>query len=270
MAVLREAAETLTPCTMELSGCDAVFILRGAKLQRAADCLAHGMRLNGGATCIAPRRVYLPADLLPRLESLLLPRVAAMPAGRHPEALRRRMAPLLEEARSSGARLSGSEPPLLIADAPPTLRLLAEDLFAPVLTLIAADDEAEALSRAATCPYALGAAIFGPQRQAQALALKVKAGSVSINDLIVPTADARLPFGGRNRSGFGVTRGAEGLLDMTVCKTITTRTVPVYPHLIPRMNDNPRALAALINVTHGGFRGAMCLLRHPKRTGGQP
>ena len=44
-----------------------------------------------------------------------------------------------------------------------------------------------------------------------------------INDVIVPTADPRVPFGGRKASGFGVTRGAEGLLEMTAVRTVMVR-----------------------------------------------
>ena len=60
-AVLAAAAPRLTPATMELSGNDAVFVLPGADLDRAGGRLAYGLRLNGGATCIAPRRVFAPA-----------------------------------------------------------------------------------------------------------------------------------------------------------------------------------------------------------------
>ena len=48
-------ATSLTPATMELSGCDAVFVLESADLDRVARCLAFGLRFNGSATCIAPR-----------------------------------------------------------------------------------------------------------------------------------------------------------------------------------------------------------------------
>ena len=54
-----------------------------------------------------------------------------------------------------------------------------------------------------------------------------------MNDVIVPTADPRLPFGGRKHSGFGVTRGAEGLLEMTVLKCVTVRRGRFRPHLDP-------------------------------------
>jgi len=74
------------------------------------------------------------------------------------------------------------------------------------------------------CPYALTASIFGEEREARLLAEMLTAGTVTINDLIVPTVDPRVPFGGRRGSGFGVTRGAEGLLEMTAAKTIAVRS----------------------------------------------
>ncbi len=55
-AVMRELAETLTPSVMELSGCDAVFVLEGADLNKAVEALVFGLRFNGSATCMAPRR----------------------------------------------------------------------------------------------------------------------------------------------------------------------------------------------------------------------
>ena len=92
---------------------------------------------------------------------------------------------------------------------------------------------ADALNAAAQCPYALGASIFGPEPLARSLAGRVRAGSVIINDLIVPTADPRLPFGGQGISGFGTTRGAEGLMEMTVLKTVTLRSGRFRPHYDP-------------------------------------
>jgi Aldehyde dehydrogenase family len=65
---------------------------------------------------------------------------------------------------------------------------------------------------------------------AQALAGRIRAGVVVVNDVIVPTADPRLPFGGRGQSGFGVTRSAEGLLELTAVKAVATRHGRWHPH----------------------------------------
>jgi aldehyde dehydrogenase (NAD+) len=98
----------------------------------------------------------------------------------------------------------------------------------------------------------LGATVFGRRRGAEALAAKVRAGCVVVNDMIVPTADPRLPFGGRGRSGFGVTRGLEGLLAMTTIKAIAVRRGRWLPHLERPHPDDARLMADYLRMAHGG------------------
>jgi acyl-CoA reductase-like NAD-dependent aldehyde dehydrogenase len=260
-AVLQAAAATLTPATMELSGNDAVFVLPGADLARVADALAFGARLNHGATCIAPRRVFVPRPLAAPLEAALLARLATWPEpAAPPPQIAGRLDTLAADATRQGARRlapAGRALPVILADADAEMGLLQEDVFAPWLALVPVADPAEALAAAARCPYALGAAIFGPAREALAFAAAVQAGSVCINDLIVPTADPRLPFGGRGRSGFGVTRGAAGLLEMTVIKTVSVRRGGLLRHLAPSGPNGAAELAGLIGLLHGSRLGAL-------------
>ncbi len=70
-AVLAQCAKTLTPTTVELSGCDAVFVRADADLNLVVRALRFGLRLNNGATCIAPRRVFVNRDLVSELETRL-------------------------------------------------------------------------------------------------------------------------------------------------------------------------------------------------------
>jgi acyl-CoA reductase-like NAD-dependent aldehyde dehydrogenase len=255
--VLAAAAARLTPTTMELSGNDPVFVLPGADIDMVASCLAYSLRLNGGATCIAPRRVFVLHAVAQALEQALQARIDTIGPAAVPERVRVQLQGLLHEAEAAGARVlawPGAErvPPVIVADAPLGLRLLREDVFAPVLAIVPVLDMEQALVVAKDCRYALGASIFGPPAEAMLLAARVNAGAVVINDVIVPTADPRLPFGGRGESGFGVTRGAEGLLEMTVLKTISTRSGRARPHLAaPRSKDAPR-FAAMIRLLHGG------------------
>jgi acyl-CoA reductase-like NAD-dependent aldehyde dehydrogenase len=211
--VLRAAAERLTPCTMELSGDDPVFVLAGADLPLTAAAIAYGLRLNDGETCIAPRRVLAEQSAVAELERLLAGQLAVPP---------------------------------------------------PV---IAVRDIEDALTLAARSPYALGAAIFGPEAAARSLAARVAAGCVVINDIIVPTADPRLPFGGRGRSGFGVTRGPEGLLEMTVVKSISVRRGRFRPHLDPKEAEDSAFFAALIAALHGSGRARLTALLALARQG---
>ena len=79
---------------------------------------------------------------------------------------------------------------------------------------------------------------------------QLQVGSIAINDLIVPTADPRVPFGGRGNSGFGVTRGAEGLLAMTVPVVTAVRCGGLMPHLMPRRMSDAQSLLGLLQLLH--------------------
>ena len=73
--VLASLAPHLTPATMELSGSDAAFVRPDANLQLVVSALAFSLRLNGGATCIASRQVFVYPALAPTLERRLADRV---------------------------------------------------------------------------------------------------------------------------------------------------------------------------------------------------
>ena len=99
--------------------------------------------------------------------------------------------------------------------------------------------------------YALGATVFGSRQRSEALAKHIRAGVVVINDMIAPTAHPALPFGGRGSSGFGVTRGAEGLLELTVTKAVVTQRGRWLPHLEPPKQNDPVLFSAFIRALHG-------------------
>jgi acyl-CoA reductase-like NAD-dependent aldehyde dehydrogenase len=197
MTVLQSCAPQLTPVTMELSGCDPVFVLPDADLRFTAAAIRFGVTLNSGNTCIRPRRIFAAADVLHRLRIEL-----------------------------------GS--------------------IANEVQLTSVSSERDALRRAAESKYALGASIFGGVPAAQALAKKVRAGVVVINDMIVPTAHPDVPFGGRGASGFGVTRGAQGLLELTTLKTIAVQSSPWHPHLGGATPEDTQMFSAFIRTLHAG------------------
>jgi hypothetical protein len=60
-----------------------------------------------------------------------------------------------------------------------------------------------------------------------------------------------VPFGGRGASGYGVTRGAEGLLEMTAVKTVLVRRGGVMLHLEPTEDKDAAKFAGLIRMVHG-------------------
>jgi acyl-CoA reductase-like NAD-dependent aldehyde dehydrogenase len=229
----RHLAEKLTPATMELSGCDAAFVLPGADLEHVVRALVFGQRFNGSATCMAPRRVFLvglEAWEADRFEGRLATELDWLKDVLVPEKTAALLRELIEDAQSNGARLllngleesggDGVVAPTLIVDATPELKAMQTEIFAPLLSVMRVADAEEAHAAHAACPYGLTASIFGPEREARVLARRLRVGNVLINDVIAPTADPRIPFGGRGASGYGVTRGAEGLLAMTTPMTI--------------------------------------------------
>jgi acyl-CoA reductase-like NAD-dependent aldehyde dehydrogenase len=256
-AVLASLAPRLVPAALELSGCDAAFVLDDADLDLTAQALAFSLRFNDSETCIAARRVFVPSSLAAGLEQRLIARLRPRPlAGPAVEAVK----PWLREALDEGASLlvgtiAPDGPlvgPIVLTNARPEMRLLSEAPFLPVLAIVRVADEAEALRSATACPYALGASVFGEARHAEALAGRIRAGGVVVNDLIAPTADPRLPFGGQGRSGFGVTRGAEGLLEMTTPKVVSSSRGLHRLHYLPLTDeDDLSTAAAYLRMAHG-------------------
>ena len=112
-------------------------------------------------------------------------------------------------------------------------------------------DDAAALQIAAFDRHGLGAAIFSrDEAAAQTFAQRLKTGFVTINDIIVPTADPRFPFGGVRGSGFGVTRGAEGLLEMTYPHCIALRRGRFLAHLDEPQDGDSELFETYLAMTH--------------------
>jgi acyl-CoA reductase-like NAD-dependent aldehyde dehydrogenase len=112
----------------------------------------------------------------------------------------------------------------------------------------------EALEKINSSGFALGASLFGNPGWARTQAAKVQTGFVTINDLIAPTADPRIPFGGRRASGYGFTRGAEGLLDMTVPTPLFEKQSGPHHHLQEQTRWDFRILRAYAGFAHGATR----------------
>jgi acyl-CoA reductase-like NAD-dependent aldehyde dehydrogenase len=268
-AVLRELAEKGTPAVMELSGSDAVFVLDDADLDRAAAAIAFGLRLNGSATCMAPRRLFVSRRIVKALHARLVPLLEVIKPVAVTAHKARLLRDLLADAERAGVTglcgglSNGDEEmrPILVTGAAHEMALTQTDIGAPVLSIIEVEDEVSALAAHSQCAYALSASVFGSEEAALRLAGKIRAGVVLVNDIIVSTADPRVPFGGRDASGFGVTRGREGLLEMTAVKTVVVqsgRDLKVYAAPQPAHAD---LFHAYIGLAHGsGLRARLTSL----------
>lgn len=232
----------LTSSTMELSGCDAMFLLDDADATFAAQAAWFGATINRGQACIGVRRVFVPRSLYEAFSAALVPLVTqAQPVILSLPAQVEQVEQLVHQAEAAGAkrivrgarenRLPSSCAATAVLDARPEMALCREASFAPLLAVISYDTLDEALRMDACCSYGLGASIFteNPHRAVR-LAEKLRTGMVTINDVVVPTAHPATPFGGRGESGWGVTQGEEGLLEMTVPQVVSMRRGKFRPH----------------------------------------
>lgn len=240
----RRLGERLISSTMELSGCDAQFVLDDADIAFAARAAWFGTTLNRGQTCLAVRRAFVQrphytafCEEMRALASSATPVQLALPAAAE-QATR-----LVREAVASGARLACELPPAdpaasqgtflptVVLDARPEMALCREASFAPVMAVLPFDDLEDAVAMDCECSYALGASIFTSSRaKAEKLSLRLRSGMVAINDVIAPTAHAATPFGGCGASGWGVTQGPDGLLEMTVPHVVSYKAGRFRPH----------------------------------------
>jgi aldehyde dehydrogenase (NAD+) len=258
-AVLSTLAQTAIPAVVELSGSDAVVVTPQADLQLVAKAVAFGLRLNGGAVCMSPRRLFATPATMRALRPLLESELAKIPAVTLEPQTAERLKAMLDEAVSAGASVwspagSDSVRPMIVDAATPGMAIARSDVFAPVISLIQAETMMHVPEMYAQCPYALTLSVFcgkAETHKAMSVARTLKAGTVLINDLIAPTADPRVPFGGRGASGYGVTRGAEGLLEMTAVKTLLVRRGGAMRHLDATTDADAPMFAGLIGVLHG-------------------
>lgn len=113
-------------------------------------------------------------------------------------------------------------------------------------------DKEGALDYIHSASFALGASIFSRDiTRARTLAARIKSGFALINDLIVPTADPRMPFGGVKASGFGSTRGNEGLLEMTFPHVVAVNRGNSHRHFDETGADDARLFSSYIRAAHG-------------------
>lgn len=241
-AVLNQLAARAVPAAMELSGCDTLYVRSDADIELAARAVEFGLGLNAGGTCMAPRRLLVHRDRRAEFEARL-GRVATFRYSTMPE-LAGLWRDVVDAGRAGGADLicgmvgAGDtfRVPMVLSPLPANAAVWEWDTMGPIAFLTEVDGDDEALAVDCACPYALGVSIFTRDVAAgRALARRFRAGVVTLNDVIVPSADPRLPFLGRGRSGFGATRGAEGLRAMTVPKVTTERRRPFHWHLRGRL-----------------------------------
>lgn len=264
-AALMRAGESLVPAVAELSGWDACLVLDGADVERAAATIDLALRFNGGRTCLAPRRVIAEKAVYARLVAALERRLSGAAGVEIDAKLVERLAMAVAEAERQGARVirgrvtdGRAHGPCIVADVEPRMPIFGTELFGPVALVTRAEDARHAVDLANATHFALGASVFGPVRAAREAADLLDAGVVTINDAVVPVAHPELPLAPRRGSGFGTTRGREGLLEMTRPKAVAINRARRPLHLALRGDPPPELLQAYIEAAYR--RGAAARL----------
>lgn len=256
-------APRLVSSTLELSGHDALFLLPGGDPIAAARAAWFGTIANSGRTCLATRRCLVASSLMvpfrdeiARLALEVPPLELGKPAGFQGRIDHAKS--LAMEAVSMGARWLGKsqeKPPFLVENVSDRMRIWREDCFAPLLAIMECADERSMIKADLACPFALGAAVFGSPGPARSFLTGLRAGMVTVNDVLVAAGHPDTPIGGSGSSGWGATQGAEGLLEMTVHQVVRVSHGSFRPHYelaVPGHPDMGNMLEALLQAGHAG------------------
>ena len=229
-------ATSLSACTLELSGRDSAIVLSDADPALAAGAIWAAVCMNSGQSCIAPRRALVHAAVYEEFcEQLSLLARKTQPRTLIDHAAAELCSNLVRDAIEEGGRdasgpaqgspvAAGSFPPPVGAMMRPTAvldcsresALVDGNHFGPAIAVVRVESTAEAMEVHRRCDQHLATSVFTrkPRRVSKLLG-ELGATSVTINDCIIPTAHPEASIGGRGESGVGISRGAQGLMDMT-------------------------------------------------------
>ena len=241
--VAANAGRSLKKVSLELGGSDPAIICSDVDLHKTAKEIVSARFYNCGQACTSLKRLYVMEDVADELEQLLRKNILAINVGRglepevdmgpvHSSSQLERIVSQLESWQDEGEGklvFGGARPdinlpgyflqPTLIRDPSDRSRLLREEVFGPVLPMMTVRDLDEALERANSNPFGLGASIWTQDiSRIQKAVSGFQSGRVWVNmHLRVPV---ELPFGGCKSSGIGQENGLDSLQDYQRIKTV--------------------------------------------------
>ncbi|WP_395403391.1 NAD-dependent succinate-semialdehyde dehydrogenase [Arthrobacter sp. UC242_113] len=238
--LLRQAADNVLKCSMELGGNAPFLVFEDADLDKAIDGVMVAKMRNGGQACTAANRIYVQRGIQAEFASRLTARMAALTVGPGTdpstevgplvdEASVLKVDALVRDALDQGARLlTGGQlpeadgyyyPPTVVTNVPLHARMVSEEIFGPVASIIGFDTEEEAIAAANDSEYGLAAYVFTEDlRRGLRVSERIESGMVALNRGLV--SDPAAPFGGVKQSGLGREGAHQGLLDFTETKYI--------------------------------------------------
>jgi succinate-semialdehyde dehydrogenase / glutarate-semialdehyde dehydrogenase len=239
--VAANAAKHIKKAVLELGGNDPYIVLADADLALAARCIVTSRLNNTGQVCIAAKRIIAVKEIADELIAKIIKLTEHYQMGdpldqatvfgpMAREDLRSTLHKQVQASIKKGAELRlGGEipkrkgyyyPPTILTNISPGMPAFDEELFGPVIAIITADDERQAIKLANQSPYGLGAAIFTSDvaKGEQIAMYEIEAGACFVNGFVA--SDPRLPFGGIKHSGFGRELAREGILEFVNVKTV--------------------------------------------------
>lgn len=239
-AVASAAGRVLKKCVLELGGSDPFVVTSHADLERSASVAVTARVQNNGQSCIAAKRFIVEAPVYDEWVERFVANMAALNVGDPmdpstdvgplaSEGQRREIAAQVEDARTKGATVAcgGSAPegpgwfytPTVLLDVKPDMRVLTEEVFGPVATVVRVHDIDEAISAANRTQYGLGSSIWTTDADEQRrLVAGIDAGQVFVNSMVASAPD--LPFGGIKRSGYGRELAGVGMREFCNAKSV--------------------------------------------------
>jgi acyl-CoA reductase-like NAD-dependent aldehyde dehydrogenase len=251
--VMKRAADSLTPVSLELGGKDPLIVLRDADVERAVNATATGGLMNSGQACTSIERVYVEEPVYDEFVARLTEEVRGLRQGHDGRSYAAEIGAMatraqvdivsdhVADARQKGARvLTGGKPkegpgqwyePTVIADVDHSMKVMTDETFGPVIPVMKVRDTDEAVRLANDTRYGLSASVFaGSSDEGAAVARRIEAGAVNVNDVLTNYLALGLPMGGWKESGIGFRHASYGIRKFVRPESIVT----------PRMKQGKR------------------------------
>ncbi|MGA7188256.1 MAG: aldehyde dehydrogenase [Candidatus Acidiferrales bacterium] len=246
--VAQIAAKHLKPVLLELGGKAPMIVLDDANLEEAVRAAAFGAFMNQGQICMSTERLIVHEKVADAFLRRLAEKAASLKCG-NPRTegtevgsligmeAAERVDELLQDAVSKGARVvaGGSRDatvmrPTILDGVRSDMKIYDEESFGPVVSVIRAASDEDAIRIANDTQYGLTASVFSENiARALAIARRVQSGMCHINGSTVRD-EAQMPFGGTKDSGYGRFGGRAGIDEFTELRWITINTLsPHYP-----------------------------------------
>lgn len=242
LAVAKKLDSRGVRCALELGGSDPALVLADADLATAVNGVAWGRFTNTGQTCAAVKRALVHADVHDAFVERLVAAVERLRVGPGLED-GTDVGPLLDEdvvraaeafvddalKRGATLRCGGRRleivghffAPTVLTDVPADARVLKEEVFGPILPVVRCADEEEMVRVANATRFGLSASVWTRDvARGRALAARLDAGTVVVNDAAYTFAANETPWGGVKASGRGWTHGEEGLRELTTLRHV--------------------------------------------------